>query len=179
MEITLDQFCNQWISEGSIRPILSQLEFNIFDFTTDAGEISRDHFKRSFREKGFAGMGVKWPPRRSAWARRANNHHPMMVDTGTLLNSIRGDRDSIKYGGIHGKRVKGVSRRYVVSTNESTRAERGKRGLNPHSDGTYAAVHNQPAPGKEQRQFIGYNTALDAKIAAIVPEIFHNIPKPL
>ena len=154
----------------------------MFDFATLAGEMSRDHFKQSFREKGFAGTGKKWPPRRSKWARRPGNRHPMMVDTCTLLHSIKGVKDAkmkMGYGQLIKARGGKMSIGYNVSTNEHTRSQKFKRGLNPKSDGTYAAVHNLPEPGKEQRQFMGHNKALDNKIAALIPDIFQNIPKVL
>lgn len=189
MKITLDQFCNQWAPGGSPRVILGRFEMQLFDFTTRAGEISREHFRSSFAIKGFAGSGTKWPSRKSKWARR--HRHPMMNDEGTLLASIKGHKGKMSYGGIHGKRVSGLKAAYDISTHERTRAVKGKRGLNPNSNGSYAAIHNtDPAKHNftrnqytslkpEQRQFIGHSKALDDKIAALIPDIFAGIPNPI
>ena len=189
MKITLEQFGNQWAPGGNTRLVLTKLEMQLFDFATKAGEISRDHFRSSFTQKGFAGSGNKWPSRKSKWARR--HRHPMMVDEGTLLASIKGQRNKKGYGGIHGKRVSSISATYDISTNERTQAVRGKRGVNSNSNGSYAAIHNtDPAKHNftrnqytslkpEQRQFIGHSRSLDDKIAALIPEIFANIPNPI
>ncbi len=185
-KITLDQFCNQWAPNGNTRILLTKLEFQIFDFTTRAGEISREHFLSSFAQKSFAGSGTKWPPRKSKWARR--HRHPMMVDEGTLRASIKGHKGKMGYGGVHGKKAKGIRATYDIRTGERTRAVTGKRGLNSRSNGSYAAIHNtDPARHNftrnqhtslkpEQRQFMGHSKALDAKIAALIPDIFAGIP---
>ena len=185
MKITLDQFCNQWAPNGNTRILLTKLEFQIFDFTTRAGEISREHFLSSFSQKGFAGSGTKWPSRKSKWVRR--HRYRMMVDEGTLRASIKGNKGKM-HGNVHGKKAKGIRATYDIRTGERTRVVTGKRRLNSRSNGSYAAIHNtDPARHNftrnqhtslkpEQRQFIGHSRALDAKIAALIPDIFAGIP---
>jgi len=98
-----------------------------------------------------------------------------MYDEGHLKDLMRTTRDRNDYGHAQGPRIKGFTKSVRVSTNEYTRAVKGKRG----ASGTYAAVHNDPnqlRPGTPQRQFIGHSRSLDDKIAAIIPEIFKNIP---
>lgn len=185
MKLTLDQFCDQWAPGGSYRTILSRLEFNIFDFTTQAGEISTAHFKSSFDQGGMAGSGSSWPARQSSWGRKFS--HPVLNDRGSLKASIQGKREKGSYGNFE-KRGKGLNLQYLISTNEQSRAEKGKRGSNPNSNGSYAAIHNTD-PSKhnftrnqyttlkpEQRQFMAPNKALEEKIAAIIPMIFKGIP---
>lgn len=179
MKITPEQFYQQWAPGGSTQPIISRFERQLFDFITIAGDTSRDHFKQSFREKGFAGTGTKWPPRKLPWVRRFP--HPMMNDEGRLLESIKSNPDRMKYGEMQKKsKVFNLKKNTRISAKGSTKkyTEKGKikRGINPHSDGSYAAVHNQPTEGRTQRQFMGYNKALDAKIAAFIPDIFKNLP---
>ena len=86
-KITLDEFCSHWVSRTSTRVMASQLEFNVFDFATAAGDYTRQQFVSSFASGGF--NGSKWAPRTSKWGKRFT--HPLMNDTGTLARSIQSE----------------------------------------------------------------------------------------
>jgi hypothetical protein len=186
-KITLDDFCRHWIKEKYAMPIVSRFEKNTFDFVTVAGEYSKRFFRTSFIYGGFYGSGTKWKPRESKWGKKFT--HPVLVDSGTLRNSIKGEGNS---SNITGRRDNGAKlfrrgAKYHIWTTEVSIPERGKRGRN-NKYGRYAAVHNSD-PAKTgftvnqysskkpvQRQFIGFSRKLDDDIKRFIPMIFKGFP---
>ena len=191
IKLSLDDFCNQWAPGGSPNLILSRLQFNIRDFTTMAGEESKRYFQNSFSSGGF--NGIPWKPRTSRWGKK--HGHPVMIDRGELKNSIKGEQTDMNRSNIGGWSPSGrrdrIFRRgaaYFIWTNESSIAERGKRGLNRSRKHSYAAIHNtapqfhnftvnqHSARKPEQRQFIGFSPSLNDSVAAFIDVIFKGIP---
>ena len=190
MQITLDQFCQQWAPGGNTRILASKLDFNIHDFVTLAGDYTRDAFRDSFARHEFPG-GKAWAPATSRWARRFP--HPPLNDTGTLAKSIQSKKQFTTVGGHrHALAHRGAffrSASYRIFTTEKSRAMKGKRGNNPRSGNTYAAVHNtDPRFGRftvnqyssrrpVQRQFIGFSPSVESRIRSeFLPLIFKDLP---
>ena len=182
MKITLEQFCSQWR-----QIVVTKFEYAIFDFTTQAGELTKENFKTSFTQGGFYGSGATWPERTSRWGRKFT--HPTMIDTEQLSRAILGEMKDRKY--TYRDVRKRVSKRYAqynIRTNESSRAIKGKRGKNKSRRNSYAAIHNtdpklhsytvnQYSSRKPvQRQFIGFSTKIDAEVANLIPNLFENLP---
>lgn len=201
MKITLEKFCDDWKKVS-----ISLFEMDIFNFTTKAGDYSKQKFQSSFVSKSFIGLGALWKSRQSKWGKR--HKHDLMHDSGTLSSTT----DVI---GIIGKAVEmsktfvyqapspgqrkinhQYARYYIRTYAKSTTGKRygdnyAKRGTNPKSDNSYAAVHNtdpklglykvnqRPGAGApEQRQFIGFHPSIDEYIAGLIPEIFSQFPFP-
>lgn len=176
--ITIDQFCSQWVGiKGVSMPIVSRFQYNIFDFTTAVGEYTKKCFDSSFEQGGFYGTGQPWAPRESRWGRKFT--HPVMLDTETLRKSIKfdqGSRERMKSANRVGRITK-MSNSYVISTNELSKASKGKRGSTAKSKG-YAAIHNsdpritnftvnQYSSRKPvQRQFMGISPKINDHVMA-------------
>lgn len=189
-KLTLEQFGEQWAPGGHPSNILTYLEFDIFNFTTVAGEAAKAHFESSFERRGFAGIGATWPSRKSRWGRKF--HHPVMNDTGTLKGSLKTKEGKKNYGSILKRGAKSKSASYTIWTAERSSAEKCKRGTSSKSDGSYAAVHNtnpylglyyvnqwaaaHNGPRPKHRQFMGHSKALDAQVARLIPMIFRRMP---
>jgi len=182
MKITLEQFCNQWR-----QIVVTKFEFALFDFASQAGELTKERFKTSFTQGGFYGSGLGWPERTSRWGRRFT--HPVMIDTGTLSRAIQGEMKERKY--TYRDVRKRISKRYAqynIYTNESSHPIRGKRGRNKGRRKSYAAIHNadpklhsytvnQYSSRKPvRRQFIGFSPKIDDEVALLIPNLFENLP---
>lgn len=188
MEITLDQFCKQWLRLGPASATVSHFERQVFDFTHIAGSYSKDRFKQSFEQGGFYKTGEKWPERTSRWGRKFQ--HPIMNHSGLLKSSIDG------VGKSNNKTIKPAPGRkaefsrsinYTIEAKPESVAWPGRRGVRSNGPTTYAAVHNAPASfglytnqyrksRPVRRQFMGLNKALDAEIARYYNYIFNGLP---
>ncbi len=187
IKITLDEFCNHWVKSKYERSIVSRFEKNVFDFATIAGHYSKRFFITSFLTGGFYGTGNKWQPRESKWGKKFT--HPVLNDTGTLKNSIRGESASTNKNGWRENRTKIFKKgaKYDIWTTEVSVPQKGKRGRSGRY-GRYAAIHNsnprltnftvnQYSSRKPvQRQFIGFNKRLDYDITKFYPIIFKGFP---
>ena len=189
-KITIDQFCSHWVGvKGISMPIVSRFQYNIFDFTTAVGEHTKRCFIDSFEQGGFYGSGNKWAPRESRWGRKFT--HPVMLDTEALKNSIKGEqggRERMKSANRLGN-ITRMSNHYVISTNELSKAIKGKRGRTDKSIG-YAAIHNTDPivsnftvnqySGRKpvQRQFIGISPKInDHVFAELTQMLFKGFPQ--
>jgi hypothetical protein len=187
MKITLDEFCSQWVKRPNFMTLASRLEFNTMNFATAAGEHSRQFFQNSFSSGGFCGSGTKWKARESKWGKKFT--HPVMLDTGTLSKSIRGEGRETNHNGwsAAGRKIFNRGARYYIWTAEVSVPQRGKRGKNGKY-GRYAAVHNSDpsltnftvnqysSKKPVQRQFIGFSRKLDEEIKQFIPMIFKGFP---
>jgi hypothetical protein len=187
MKITLDQFCAQWVKDKHSMTLVNRFEKNTFDFVTAAGAWSKRFFQISFLYSGFYGSGAKWKPRESKWGKKYT--HPVMIDTGTLRNSIKGEARESNFTGWRDSGTKIFRRgaKYDIWTTEVSVPIHGKRGRK-RGNGRYAAVHNsdprltdftvnQYSSRKPvQRQFIGFSTKLDDDIKRFIPMIFKGFP---
>lgn len=188
-KITLDEFCSQWVQGKWTTVMASKLATNVFNFTTAAGEYSRNEFQSSFSSGSFCG-GSPWAPRTSRWGRRFT--HPVLRDSGTLAGSLHGEANKIDIEGRRDNRAR-ISRhgaKYSIWTTEKSVPVRGKRGKSKERYGHYAAVHNtDPKFGlytvnqyskrrPVHRQFIGFNNKIDDYIHThFVDMIFEGFPK--
>lgn len=193
MKITFDQFIEHWTRGGKAQPFISSFERAIFDFTTLSGEYTRDKFKSSFDSGRFIGVGETWPARTPRWARKARTEN-VMIDTGTLKHGIEHYQPPMSHSFIVQKPAPGqkaIYRKgshYLIYTNAKSRAEKGRRGTNPYSNGSYAAIHNTDpkfglfwsnnryARRPEHRQFIGFHPIIDNAVRDLIPAIFENFP---
>lgn len=188
MKITLDQFVDQWAKGGSSRGAVSRLESNVFEFTTLAGHYSKRYFATSFLYGGFYGTGRKWEVRQSRWGKKFT--HPVLIDTGTLKDSIKAEGKETRITGWTDSRKRIFKRgaRYDIFTTEVSRPIQGKRGKSASRYGHYAAIHNtdprysgftvnQYSSKKPiHRQFMGLNPSLDKEIERFIPLIFKGFP---
>lgn len=188
-EITLDEFCNQWVQGKWTTTMASKLEANVFNFATAAGDYSRQEFKSSFNSGSFCG-GTSWAPRTSRWGKRFT--HPVLLDSGKLRDSIKGEANKINIEGRRDDRTR-ISRhgaKYSIWTTEKSVSEPKKRGKSKERYGHYAAVHNtDPKFGlftvnqyssrrPVHRQFIGFNQSVDDYINShFIDMIFEGFPK--
>lgn len=168
----------------------SRFEKNVFDFTTKAGEYTKSRFRSSFETGGFYGSGSSWAPRESRWGRKFT--HPVMIDTGTLKDSIKGEQvafdKSFLTGRSHfGGRINKRRSIYDIWTTEISTPVKGKRGKSRGKG--YAAIHNTDPKDSSftvnqyssrkpvQRQFIGINPKIQDFINShYVPMIFEGFP---
>ena len=190
MKITLDEFCGQWVKGANFMPLASRFEFNICNFATVAGDHTKQFFRNSFDAGGFYGSGTKWKPRESKWGKKFT--HPVLIDTGTLKNSIKSESKEVSINGRrdNGTRIRRQGAKYYIWTAEISTPVKGKRGKKKGS-GRYAAVHNsdprltgftvnQYSSRKPvQRQFIGFSPRLDAELRQFIPVIFKGFPHPV
>lgn len=187
-EISLAEFCAQWVPEAGRQSLTSRLAYNASEFATTAGAFSRRFFRMSFAQGGFYASGNRWQTRTSKWGKKFT--HPVMIDTGKLKESIEGVLKDKDHGSLMKMHEFGFKRQYVyeIETNEESFVEKGKRGRNRKGKG-YAAIHNtdekltpytvnQYSTRKPvQRQFIGFSDRLDDYINAhYVPIIFKKFP---
>ncbi|WP_199330322.1 hypothetical protein [Dysgonomonas sp. GY617] len=191
-KISLDTFCNQWAQGGNPRIIVSQLDKNIFDFVTIAGQYSKRFFVASFtrRTSGFYGSGSSWALRTSRWGKKFT--HALMNDTGKLRNFIKGDAKKTNRTGWKndGKRIFTRGAIYKITTNEESTPESKKRGK--HQKGgvyaRYGGVHNAD-PNKTnytvnqyskrrpvRRQFIGISDKLNNDVSKFIHILFRGFP---
>lgn len=188
-EITLDEFCDQWVRGKWTTVMASKLAGNVFDFATAAGEYSRNEFRSSFSTGGFCG-GTPWAPRTSRWGKRYT--YPVLMDSGELSRSIKGEADKINIEGRSddGTRISRHGAKYSIWTTEKSVSDPPKRGKNTERYGHYAAVHNtDPKFGlftvnqyssrrPVHRQFIGFNQSIDDYINThFIDMIFEGFPK--
>lgn len=187
IKISLDTFCRQWVKDGKMeRTIVSRFQKNIEDFGTVAGVTSRRFFRRSFSYGGFYKSGSKWAPRQSKWGIR--HTHDILLESYRLRNGIQGDGNT-KYLNQRGwtnnrKRIRNDKMKYVISTSEFSVGKRARKGRFSN----YAAIHNTDPKlhsftvngysGKKpvQRQFMGFNAALDAEINKHIHILFKGFP---
>lgn len=187
-KLTLDEFCNQWVSGKWSTYMVSKLENNIFDFTTAAGDYSKKQFVSSFSSGGFC--GTKWAPRTSRWGKRFT--HPVMIDSETLSKSIKSDVERIDITGRRDdrSRIYRKGAKYSIWTTEKSVPIEKKRGKHKKGYANYAAVHNtDPKFGlyavnqyskrpPVHRQFIGFNDAIDDYIESnFLDMIFEGFPQ--
>lgn len=186
-KITLDEFCNHWGRDQTVRKWHSLLAKNAEDFATLAGEYALSRFRTSFLEGGLYGGGQKWTPRESKWGKKFT--HPVMIDQGELQSKIKGERGKGGSYSTFGKRDYRRRFRYDVWTAEQSKPVKGKRGRKRGRNQSYAAVHNtDPKFGlytvnqyssrrPVQRQFIGHSRKLlDTIEKVFVPIIFREFP---
>ena len=190
MKITLDQFCTQWVKGANFMPMASRFDINVCNFTTTAGQHTKQFFQNSFSSGGFYGSGAKWKPRESKWGMKFT--HPVMIDTGTLRNSIQGESKEISIDGRrdNGTRIRRQGAKYYIWTTEISTPIKGKRGRKK-GVGRYAAIHNSDprltnytvnqysSKKPVQRQFIGFSERLRGEIAQHIPLLFKGFPHPL
>ena len=187
MDITLDQFCKQWLRLGPAAATVSHFEFQVSEFVYLAGRFSKDRFEESFRQGAFYGSGRPWPARASRWGRRRT--HPVLRHTGLLAGSIDGDSRNYKLDRKPAPGRKAAFRRkevYTVTAAPESVALRGHRGVRHAGPTTYAVVHNAPTgtywsnqyrrSRAVQRQFMGPNPKLTAEIARHYAYIFNGLP---
>ncbi len=189
IKLTLDQFCEQWVTRGYTTRMANKLEYNVSDFTTAAGEYTKQQFQSSFERGGFCG-GQKWAPRTSKWGKKFK--HPVMCDTGILSRSIKHNFRNSKAQGRSRTMHRNIFIRgshYVIYTTEQSTYQRGKRGRKRGLYKNYAAVHNtDPKFGlytvnqyssrrPVHRQFIGFSPNIEDHINSLVDMIFEGFPK--
>lgn len=185
MEITLDQFIEQWLPGRNKLVMGSKLAKNVVDFTTLTGDYSKQYFERAFEKQGF--NNKPWAPRKP---RKHDDGHPILKDTGELSGSFRTtnkaiDRNSKK---DNGERLYHKGAIYQIFTTEENRTVAGKRSRNKHALG-YAAIHNSDPKQTNfrvnkyskqkpiQRQFIGFSPELEDYIRVnFIPIIFTDFP---
>lgn len=178
MEITLNEMISHWQRGETKMGMGNRLHYNIGNFITEAGDYSRRFFQFSFASGGFYASGQSWKPRTSPWGKKFT--HPVLIDTGKLKESIKGERI------FDGK--KGSHDTYRIKTTALSEAVARKRGEST-KDSSYAAVHNTDARISPfsvnqyckrtpvQRQFIGLSDKLDNYINThYVPRIFKYFP---
>lgn len=151
MRITTKQMVTQW------EHLAHQFEVNVWNFEVNVGKAGVEVFKKSFDLQRFNTSGS------SPWeARRTQKPHPILVETGTLKNSI--------------KWKKGDKRSVVIYTDPKDFVKRGF---------CYAATHNDPSGTHTygysrvpsvQRQFIGHSTVLDRKMQELEKTLFRGFP---
>jgi hypothetical protein len=187
MDITLDQFCKQWLRLGPAAATVSHFDRQIFGFRDIAGRFSKDRFEESFRQGAFYGSGRPWPARTSRWGVRRT--HPVLRHTGLLAGSIDGTPYSYNRSVKPAPGRKAAFRRritYVLTAAPESVAMKGHRGVRHTGPTTYAAVHNAPTgtywsnqyrkSRSVQRQFMGPNPRLTAEIARYYAYIFNGLP---
>lgn len=189
MKITLDQFCAQWVEAPGRMPLASRLDYNVCDFTTQAGAFSRRFFQMSFAAGGFYASGERWKPRTSRWGKRFT--HPVLDYTGKLKGSIKGEIKEKSRGKLSasGNPAFKKSYAYEIDTTALTFSRKHRNSISRAGKG-YAAIHNtdpkvspytvnQYSMRKPvQRQFIGFSGKLDNYINThYVPMIFKGFPK--
>lgn len=159
--ITPKQLARQWAN------LPNKFEVNIFNFETLAGNAAKKVFRDSFYLRRFNSSGT------FAWrARRDHKPHPILEETGNLKNSIVWQRSGT-----------GTQRGVTIYTSPfAFKYSKRQYGRNF----CYAAIHNAPngtyTYGKSgvpsiQRQFIGYSTTLNDKLASYSIHIFDGFPK--
>lgn len=190
-EITLDIFCSHWVKGKWNTVMASKLQSNIFNFVTIAGKYTHEEFVSSFIKGSFGG-GPPWAPRTSSWGKRFT--HPVLVDSGTLAKSIKGEASQLDIDGRRDnrKRITGHRASFKIWTTEISSVESGKRGRSrrPGSYHNYAAVHNtDPKYGlftvnqysshrPVHRQFIGFSPKIDDYVSSeLLSMIFEGFPQ--
>jgi hypothetical protein len=156
--ITPKQLARQW------KTLPNRFEVNLWNFEVKAGKAAASIFKQSFFLHRFNDSGE------FGWRRRKDRKtHPILVETGSL-------RDSIKWKHT-GQKAAGV--RVYTDPNGFTNTKR-------HRGFCYAAVHNAPdgtyTYGKTgarsiQRQYIGHTSVLKDKLKVLSATIFNKFPK--
>ena len=138
IRLTPQQFNLMWINAPH------RLNLALWNFEVEVGKMAVSIFKGSFGRKAWKGKA--WAPR----SKNTRGAHPLMVETGTLKNSIKW---KLLGGGI------GKSKGVRVYTDPAAFG-----GAARHKGFCSAAVHNQGLPimafGKysttmPQRQFMG------------------------
>lgn len=186
-KITLEQFCEQWVSGNYTTKMANKLYYNVQDFVTVAGDYARQQFAASFERGGFCG-GSKWAPRTSKWGKKFT--HPTLNDTGALAKGIKSE--DVKTSNIGRLHSRGGFRRdawYHIYTSEESSSIKGKRGRKKGKYKNYAAIHNtDPKFGlytvnqystrrPVHRQFIGFSPKIADYIMARTEMIFEGFPK--
>ncbi len=158
--LTPKQFAVQW------KTLPHKFQVNLWNFEVKAGKAAKEGFQKSFDIKKFNSKGS------TAWASRSKHNkatHPLMVETGSLKNSIKwkhsGDKDN----------PSGV----LVYTDP-----KGFAHTKRHKGFCYAAVHNGPKTfrrGKvrnmSRRQFMGYSSEVKDELLKLSHVIFQGFPK--
>lgn len=144
--ISFEEWGRRW---GNPALIVSILSSNAQQFTISASKYAARCFKKSFQQGGFYKTGKKWKKR------TRNYRHPILIETGELMNSI-------KYMKV---KSKGVSKyEGKVQTNEKYGNRRGKKDIG------YAAVHNEGVNDRiviPRRQFMGHNDTMYREIGLL------------
>ncbi len=158
--LTPKQFVAQW------RNLPHKFQVNLWNFEVKAGKAAKEAFQDSFDMKRLNSSGSSLWPARSKYTKGG---HPLLVDTGSLKNSIKwkhaGDRSN----------PSGV----VVYTDPN-----GFNGTSSHQGFCYAAVHNGPQRFRTgvmrnmpRRQFMGYSTVVKDELLKLSSMIFQGFPK--
>lgn len=158
--ITLEQMIQQWV----MAPYIFQLNAN--RAAVWLAKRARLYFSRSFVMHGYFGQpSRKWKKRKRKYA------HPILVETGTLRDSLT-VRVPANYNPI-------VKRASVWTDPAKFRGNRRSGGR------CYAAIHNAPSgtytygpggPPTVQRQFMGHSTKFKEDIPKLKKILFRGIP---
>jgi len=145
-------------------------DVNVWNFEVRAAQIAESGFKASFAKKRFNDSNSSpWPPRKHT----PKPYHPMLKETGTLMNSI-----TTKVPSMNNKRRKKTVKVFTDPSKFGTAAR--------HPGFCYAAVHNSPdskgfrrgrASNIAQRQFMGNSSVIERSIHDIAATmIFKGFP---
>ena len=142
-------------------------DVNIWNFEVRAAQIAESGFKSSFAKRRFYDSNSSpWPPRKHP------KPHPMLRETGTLMNSI-----TTKVPSMSINRRKKTVKVFTDPKKFGTAAR--------HPGFCYAAVHNSPdskgfrrgrASNIAQRQFMGNSSIIEHRILDVASMIFKGFP---
>ena len=157
-KITPQQLRDTW------RTIPSLFDVNVCNFLTNVAGAGVDVFQKSFYLHRFNTSGS------FAWKkRRDRKKHPVLVETGTLRNSIT------KKTMLRGKQRKAI----IYTDKDAFMSAKRHRGF------CYADIHNAESGTYTygntgvpsiQRQFMGHSTTLDRYIEKYGKQIFEGFP---
>ena len=158
--ITPARFVAQW------QHIPHKFSLNLWNFEVEAGKAVQSVFQKSFDIKKFNSSGsTGWAPRSS----KNRKAHPLMVETGSLKNSITWKRTKDEDG----------SRAVLVYTDPN-----GFMNTKRHQGFCYAAVHNGPQRFRTgrvrhmpRRQFMGYSSEAKDELIKLKKVIFRGFPR--
>ena len=157
IQLTPQQFNLMWINAPH------RLNLALWNFEVEVGKSVVSIFKDSFNKKSWKGKA--WAPR----SKNTHGTHPLMVETGTLKNSIKWKLIGSGIGQSKGVRI------FRDPTAFGSAAR--------HKGFCYAAVHNQGLPilafGKHpmnmpQRQFMGDDSGeVNMQIKTLTTKYLH------
>lgn len=158
--LTPKQVVAQW------RHLPHKFQVNLWNFEVKAGKAAQEIFQGSFDMKKFnSSDGSAWPARSPS----SKGGHPLMVDTGSLKNSIKWKHAGEK------SNPSGV----IVYTDPN-----GFNDTTRHQGFCYAAVHNGPQSFRTgamskmpRRQFMGYSSVVKDELIDLSSVIFQGFPK--
>jgi len=158
MNITLQQLINQW------KTVPNKFEVGVGNFEVRAAKAAVSVFKESFHLQRFNSPGnFGWK------ARRDGKSHPILIETGSLMRSIKWQHLGQKGTGV----------RVYTDPNAFMGTKRHKgfcfAAVHNAKDGTY--TYGNTGVRSVQRQYIGHSTVLKDKLEEEMMLIFKRLLK--